>query len=147
VVAYSPSDSWHDYHPRWNFISDSTINNADWKIQGPAFLAWQTARKFSVGLWELANFVTNDLIFLPEINGTTPAVSGFSAERITGQVYDSQICGSVPLLGVFNAAAGDHYYTTSATEHSGLISNGWIDAPTGAFVLPIPSGTSIQKLH
>ena len=43
----------------------------------------------------------------------------------------------MPLLAAFQAAAGDHWYTTDPVEHSNLLSLGWTDAGIIAYVLPL----------
>ncbi|KDR80965.1 hypothetical protein GALMADRAFT_41227, partial [Galerina marginata CBS 339.88] len=78
-----------------------------------------------------------DFIFLPEVNGNPPAASGFTIEGIVGYAYTTQVCGSVPLFAASNAAASDHWWTTSQSEHNALLKlSGWVDAGIPFYVLP-----------
>jgi hypothetical protein len=69
---------------------------------------------------------------------TPPSIPGFSTDvGIVAWVYDTPVCGSVPLLSTVYAAQTDHYYTTSQDAHSGLVSAGWGDSGIVAYVLPL----------
>ncbi|KAF8904673.1 hypothetical protein CPB84DRAFT_1643691, partial [Gymnopilus junonius] len=75
-----------------------------------------------------------DYLYSTATSSPTP---GFTEGLIIGYVYETQICGSVPLLGVWNKAVGDHYYTTQVGEHRELIAtSGWTDAGIAGYVLP-----------
>lgn len=69
---------------------------------------------------------------------TPPVVSGFNTDvGVIAWVYDSQVCGSIPLMSTGLATASDHYYTINTFEHDSLISDGWADNGVVAFVLPL----------
>lgn len=70
---------------------------------------------------------------------TPPVVSGFENAGLIAWVYDTAVCGSVPLMSVSLPAKTDHYWTTDAAEHAGLLNEGWTDSGVVAFVLPLPS--------
>lgn len=70
---------------------------------------------------------------------TPPILSGFQtdASDIVAWVYDTPVCGSVPLMSAVLASSTDHYYTTDPNEHSDLLGLGWGDGGVVAFVLPL----------
>lgn len=68
---------------------------------------------------------------------TPPIASGFQASGIVAWVYNTAVCDSVPLMSVTFATLSDHYYTTDAAEHAGLLANDWTDTGVVAFVLPL----------
>lgn len=70
---------------------------------------------------------------------TPPIVGGFSVQGILAWVYNTAVCGSVPLMSVALAAQTDHYYTTDPDEHASLVAAGWADNGVVAFVLPLPT--------
>ena len=142
VVGFDPNHTWHDYGPRWAFVNNA-LNGFDWKLQGPAFLAWPNAQEFTVPFYELIKENPDELIFVTSPTGAPPVVDGFTLQGIIGYVYETQVCGSVPLSVAFQEAATDRYYTTSASEHASLVANGWVDEGIAAFVLPIPAGMFI----
>ncbi|KAF8963117.1 hypothetical protein BDZ97DRAFT_2017624 [Flammula alnicola] len=109
------------------------------RIQGEVFRAWQTAQDFmiTVPIYQLYDPTIQDYIFLTSTNSNPPIAGGYETGGIIGYVYSTQVCGSVPLLVAFQASAGDHWYTTSASEHSSLLADGWTDAGVAAFVLPL----------
>ncbi|KAH9478372.1 hypothetical protein JR316_0008826 [Psilocybe cubensis] len=118
----------------------STIGTADvYDIQNPSFLAWATPQPFTVPIHQIKRGDGEDFIFLPEVNGTVPSVSGWSTEGVTAYAYATQVCGSVPLLSVFNSATSDHWWTTNAADHARLVATGrWVDAGVPFYVLPLP---------
>ncbi|PPQ82738.1 hypothetical protein CVT26_000638 [Gymnopilus dilepis] len=138
VVGFDPNHTWHDYGPRWVFVNNA-LNGFDWKLQGPAFLAWPNAQELTVPFYELIKQNPDELIFVTSPTGAPPVVDGFTIQGIIGYVYETQVCGSVPLFVAFQEAATDRYYTTSALEHTSLVANGWVDEGIAAFVLPIPA--------
>lgn len=70
---------------------------------------------------------------------TAPIVSGFNTDvEVIAWVYNTPVCGSVPLLSLTYAPLTDHYYTTDADEHAGMIAGaGWTDTGVIAYVLPL----------
>ncbi len=125
-------------------ISHNTdVGSSDnWQFQNIAFLAWINVQEFTVPFYQMVS-TSNDFIFLPAVNGTPPAVSGFTNEGIVGYAYSTQVCGSVPLLSVVNAGATDVWWTTNANDHAQMIASGtgWADGGVPFFVLPL--GTSV----
>jgi len=109
--------------------------------EGKVFLGWDTQdpQGFTTPLYLLVNPTTTDYIAVLAVNGNPPAVAGFTdVIGVIGYVYSTQVCGSVPLLGAANAAAGSHYYTTQVNDHAQLITHaGWADAGIAAYVLPL----------
>lgn len=79
-------------------------------------------------------------IYRTGVDATTPpVVSGFNTDvALLAWVYDSPVCGSVPLMSTVWAQMTDHYFTTSAFEHDWLvaIAAGWTDSGVVAYVLP-----------
>ncbi|KAF8887880.1 hypothetical protein CPB84DRAFT_1684533, partial [Gymnopilus junonius] len=67
-------------------------------------------------LYVLFNPSTADFIYIVSSDGTVPTAAGFGSPLIAGYVYDSQVCGSVPLFSLFQDVAGDHWYTTRIVE-------------------------------
>ena len=52
-------------------------------------------------------------------------------------VYPEQVCGSIPLYGLFNSNITDHFYTTNETEREDAIANlGYADQGIACYVLP-----------
>lgn len=127
---------------------DTTNGNTDnWQFQGPSFLAWLTPQEFTVPFYQLTSPTSgakSDFIFLPAVNGTPPTAPGFTVQAIVGYAYSTQVCGSVPLFSASNAAAADHWWTTSQSDHDALLATGtgWIDAGIPFYVLPL--GTSFR---
>lgn len=68
---------------------------------------------------------------------TPPAAPGFVVSGIAAWVYDSPVCGSVPLYGLANSAFSDHYYTVDTGDRDNLVQNGWTDGGIVAYVLPL----------
>ncbi|KDR76807.1 hypothetical protein GALMADRAFT_45531, partial [Galerina marginata CBS 339.88] len=111
--------------------------NDNFQFQGPSFLAWRDTQEFTVPFYQLSTPSGSDFIFLPAVNGNPPTASGFVVQGIAGYVYTTQVCGSVPLFAASNAAASDHYWTISQSEHTALLSlGGWVDAGIPFYVLP-----------
>ncbi|KIJ48855.1 hypothetical protein M422DRAFT_247220 [Sphaerobolus stellatus SS14] len=144
VGAYSPSQTAHVIRATWAFVVNIAIGG-DWQIQGPVFRAWETPQEFTVPLYQLSKPDGSDFLFLPSTDGNPPTVAGFENSGITGYVYATQVCGSVPLLVAANAATTDHWYTTNALQHSLLVADGWTDAGVAAFVLPLTSDCSCSS--
>lgn len=113
---------------------------AELVYQGEVFLGFpiQDPQNFTTPLYRLSDIATTDWIFAVGTDGNPPSVPGFAVKAIIGYVYSTQVCGSVPLLAAFNAAAGGHYYTTKVNDHAELITlAGWVDAGIAAYVLPL----------
>ncbi len=122
---------------------DANVGNQDnWQFQNLAFLAWTDVQEFTVPFYQLISN-NDDIIVLPAVNGTPPAVSGFTNQGIVGYAYSTEVCGSVPLLTAVNAGATDHWWTTNANDHTRMIASGtgWVDGGVPFFVLPL--GTSV----
>jgi len=111
-------------------------------MQGAVFKGWPTQQPFTVPLFRMTTPTGTDFVFMvgPD-SQTPPVVSGFStnAASIIAWVYDTPVCGSVPLMSAVQAAQTDHYYTIDPDEHAGLLANGWSDSGVVAFVLPLPT--------
>ncbi|KDR68891.1 hypothetical protein GALMADRAFT_145915 [Galerina marginata CBS 339.88] len=139
VAGYSPFNIAHVVSPRGLLIVQRSAG-ADWEIQGDIFLAWQSPQNFTFPLYRLVNPTNADWITQISTSGAPPIVSGYGQAAIIGYAYSTQVCGSVPLLGAFQSTKGDHWYTTSASEHGFFLTNGWVDAGVAAFVLPLSPG-------
>lgn len=120
------------------FVHEDTIG-ADWQVQEDMFLAWGNPQEFTVPLYAFFDATTLDYVYIASGTGTPSAPDGFSLVGPVAYVYDTQVCGSVPLFVVFEDVAGDHWLTTSASERDELISLGWIDSGIVAYVLPLPT--------
>ncbi|PPQ66417.1 hypothetical protein CVT26_011286 [Gymnopilus dilepis] len=128
----------HALGPRAYTINGITKEGAttDWEFQGDIFVAWNTEQEFTVPLYRFDLGVAQDYMYT-----TATAVPGYTLGIIIGYVYETQVCGSVPLLGAFNQAETDHYYTTAPNEHSQLIAiSGWTDVGVAGYVLPLGTG-------
>jgi hypothetical protein len=110
-----------------------------WGDLHPAFRAWPTQQSFTVPLFQLRNADATQYIYRIGTDAQTPpVVSGFVADvGVIAWVYNSQVCGSVPLMSATLAAFTDSYVTISAFEHDGLITDGWTDTGVVAYVLPL----------
>ncbi|PPQ70673.1 hypothetical protein CVT26_014612 [Gymnopilus dilepis] len=130
----------HALGPRAYTISGTTNEGAtQWEFQGDIFVAWSTEQEFTVPLYryDLSN-VLEDFQY-----STATSIPGWIQRLVIGYVYETQVCGSVPLLGAYNQANTDHYYTTVFNEHSELIAiSGWTDAGIAGYVLPLGTGKS-----
>ena len=131
IQAFSPQIKAHTLDTRAAFVNADTTQG-DWQFQGKVFRAWETQQPSTVPLNRFLTQVNQDYIF-----STVSSVSGYDANGVVGYVYPTQICDSVPLLGAYNQAAGDHYYTTDVGEHNSLTSSGWSDAGISGYVLPL----------
>ncbi|KIJ26320.1 hypothetical protein M422DRAFT_272608 [Sphaerobolus stellatus SS14] len=139
VEAYNPSLTAHIIRSPWVFVA-SIAMGLDWQFQGPVFRAWENPQEFTVPLYEFNKPDNTDILFLPSTDGNPPTVAGYENSGITGYVYATQVCGSVPLLVAANAATTDHWYTTNVLHHSSIVASGWTDEGVAAFVLPLTSG-------
>ena len=142
VAAFlnTPGATAHAIQPRIVFVHLDSVDAEQWQIQGELFLAWDSPQQFTVPLYQLATAGSKDFTYAIPVDGVTPpTVSGFTTGGIVGYVYATQECGSVPLLAAFQPTVGDHWFTTSVAEHNSLLSLGWADAGTVAFVLPLNS--------
>ncbi|PPQ95902.1 hypothetical protein CVT26_015588 [Gymnopilus dilepis] len=110
-----------------------------WVYLGETFLAWDTPQgNLTTPLYRLYNPTNTDTLCATSRDTNAPSFPGYRVQYILGHVYPTQICGSVPLLGVYNAATGVHYYTTNAAVHTQFMGiTGWVDASPGAFVIPV----------
>jgi hypothetical protein len=109
-------------------------------FQGPVFNAWPSQQLSTVPLFRLSTPGGLDQLFMVGKDAQTPPfMDGFSALDISAWVFNSSVCGSVPLMSAILSAQTDHYYTTDPDEHSGLLADGWTDGGVVAFVLPLPT--------
>ncbi|PPQ98238.1 hypothetical protein CVT26_003409 [Gymnopilus dilepis] len=136
---YSISQRAHVLDLTIAIVNANTETGADWTWQADSFLAWGSPQEFVFPFYVFVSTTTGDNIYLLSSDGTVPTVAGAISGGIVGFAYSTQICGSVPLFSLANAAAGDHWYTTSTAERDALISVGWADEGVMAFVLPVPS--------
>jgi hypothetical protein len=111
-----------------------------WSIQGAVFKAWPTQQEFNFPLFRLAQCPGSDYAFLVGQDAQTlPSLSGFEPDgsAIMAWVYQTAVCGSVPLMSTIFADQTNHYYTTDSDEHTGLLADGWSDGGAVAYVLPL----------
>lgn len=109
-----------------------------WTDQHPAFNAWASQQPFTVPLFELATTNRDEYIYMvgPDAE-TPPIISGFNTDvLVIAWVYDTPVCGSLPLMSAVLSSQRDHYYTTDTNELEGLIAAGWSDTGIVAYVLP-----------
>ncbi|KAF5309469.1 hypothetical protein D9619_012447 [Psilocybe cf. subviscida] len=138
--AFRAASTVHVLNYRYGYEHVNTQSEANfWQDIQPAFRAWPTQQNFTVPLFQLATADRTQYIYqIDDDAQTPPVVNGFNTDVfIIGWVYDSQVCGSVPLMTTAFPAFTDHYYTISAFEHGGLVSAGWTDRGVVAFVLPL----------
>jgi hypothetical protein len=91
-----------------------------------------------VPLFGLEDPSGTDIIFMVDADIETPPVAtGFNTGAAIAWVYDTPVCGSVPLMSAVFVAQTDHYYTIDPEEHADLLSLGWADSGVVAFVLPL----------
>jgi len=138
-TAYSLSvDRTHAIGTKAGFANQNTIGS-DWETDSPVFRGWTAAGQINtVPLYAFARTTSVDFVYLISTDGNPPPTpSGFTASGIIGNVYPTQICGSVPLYGASFASPPDHWYTTELNEHNEIISFGWTDIGITAFVLPV----------
>lgn len=140
---FSGSQIAHDIEFRAALVNDDSIQPAGppvWSLQGPVCKAWATQQPFTVPLFRLTTPQHDDLLFMIGTPAQTPpVVSGWRNTGLIAWVYDSPVCGSVPLLSAVLASQSDHYYTTDPDEHATLLNLGWTDGGLVAYVLPLPS--------
>lgn len=151
VQAFDAGRTTHLLGPRWVFVNADkpTTGAGEWVIQGAIFRAWQAQQDFTVPMYTFFNPTTTDYVSVISTDGNPPPVpSGFTQPQgIRAYVYPTQVCGSVPLFALFQQSAGDHWYTTDTDERSSLISLGWSDAGTLAYVLPLGMFTSLWRFR
>ncbi|KAF5315278.1 hypothetical protein D9619_007561 [Psilocybe cf. subviscida] len=147
--GYSSTSACHVMNFLYAFVHDSTIlgpvsTGARWSLQGATFKAWATQQASTLPLYRLGTSTGSDYIFeLGTVDPMTqvpspPTVTGFNNNiGLTAWVYGSATCDSVALLSAAHTTMSDHFYTTDADEHAGLIANGWTDAGVVAYVLPL----------
>lgn len=128
------------HHSFVNADTQRGVGPAFWTLQGAVFQGWPTQQPFTAPLYRMTTPTVSDVIFRIGADAQTPpVVSGFSAttEDIIVWVYDTAVCGSVPLMSAALAGQTDHYYTADPDEHAGLLADGWSDSGVVAFVLPL----------
>lgn len=133
---------------RWVYVATNAMGT-DWQFQAQSFRAWDTPQPFTIPLYRLVSTgATLDFMYATGAvgAGTDPATfippTAPTGWRVDGEpfawVYGEQTCEGVPLMGVSNAAASDHWYTTNAKEHNNLVNGAhWVDAGVVAYVLPV----------
>lgn len=130
----------HILNVDWAFEHSNTVNaEALFIAVVPVFRAWTSQQPFTVPLFRMGTANGQEYVYMigPDVQ-TPPAIPGFGTDvGAVAWVYDTPVCGSVPLLSAVYAARTDHYYTTSEDAHAGLISAGWGDTGTVAYVLPL----------
>ncbi|KAF5326777.1 hypothetical protein D9619_003880 [Psilocybe cf. subviscida] len=143
IEAFSGSKLAHFIHFRSAFVNGDSLQTAGpplWSFQGPVFKAWRTQQPFTVPLFSLVTPASNDLVFLIGSDAQTPPIfNGFVNNGLVAWVYDTAVCGSVPLLSAVLAAQSDHYWTANVNEHADLLAHGWADGGVVAYVLPLAS--------
>ncbi|KAF5314983.1 hypothetical protein D9619_007558 [Psilocybe cf. subviscida] len=138
--AFGASITEHVLNYRHFFENGITRGSAGLTDLEPAFRAWPTQQNFTVPLFQLGTPDRTQFIYRTGTDAQTPpVVSGFNTQvALLGWVYDSQVCGSVPLMSAVLPSFTDHYYTTNSFEHDSLVSSdGWTDGGVVAFVLPL----------
>ncbi|PPQ93371.1 hypothetical protein CVT25_013910 [Psilocybe cyanescens] len=149
VQAYTPYLTAHALNTRAAFATVDTQGSADaqWVFQGPDFLAWTDPQEFTVPLYRFYAEATKDYLYTTSTDSNPPSVPGFSFQTIVAYVYLTQVCGSVPLLGLWDKTNGDHFYTTSQPEHTTFLNRGpWVDTGIAGYVLPVSSGMLTDDL-
>ncbi|KAF5327924.1 hypothetical protein D9619_003907 [Psilocybe cf. subviscida] len=148
--AFSGSLITHILHFHYVLVasnSQQSTGPAFWNFQGPVFKAWPTQQAFTAPLFRLTTATNSENIFLVGVDAQTPpVVSGFSTSSaaVVAWVYNTSVCGSVPLMSAVLAAKSDHYYTTDPDEHTGLLSAGWADSGVVMIVM-ITTSISVYK--
>lgn len=138
--SYNAGSTAHLLNYRFAFENyNSQLQALIWADLHPMFRAWTTQQNSTVPLFQLATADRSQYIYRVGADARTPpVVSGFSTDVfIVGWVYDSQMCGGVPLTGVTLERVTDSYFTTSAFEHDSLVNGGWTDNGIIAFVVPL----------
>lgn len=138
--SFQPSRLVHVLNYLPSFENSNTVGQTIfWGDLQPAFKAWPAQQNFTVPLFQLCTSSLAQCIYKIGADANTPpVVSGFNADVfLLGWVYDSQVCGSVPLLSVVLSALTDHYFTTNPFYHDTLIADGWADSGVIAFVIPL----------
>lgn len=51
-------------------------------------------------------------------------------------MYQSAVCGSVPLYHLYDAKKYDHYYTTSESDRDKWLKNGYTSRGIAGYILP-----------
>lgn len=133
----------HVLNFHWAFVdynSRQSAGPAFWTFQGPVFKAWPTQQTSTVPLFRMTTPTNSDFVFMVGTNAQTPPTkSGFATSTgdIVAWVYNTAVCGSVPLMSAVLAAQSDHYYTADPNEHTALLTAGWADSGVVAYVLPL----------
>ncbi|PPQ79227.1 hypothetical protein CVT25_002830 [Psilocybe cyanescens] len=129
------------YLSQCSFRDTQGSEDAQWVFQGPDFLAWTDLQEFTVPLYRFYAEATKDYLYTTSTDSNPPSFPGFSFQTIVAYVYRTQVCGSVPLLGLWDKTNGDYFYTTSQPEHTTFLTRGpWVDTGIAAYVLPVSSG-------
>ncbi|KDR77937.1 hypothetical protein GALMADRAFT_65001, partial [Galerina marginata CBS 339.88] len=137
VQAFSHTIKAHTLDTRAAFAMADTTQG-DWEFQGETFLAWQDPTPHTVPLFRYLTQTNQDYVYGTSTAAIPVGVPGFNLDATIGYVYKTKVCDSVPLLGVWNQAAGDHFYTTSKAEQNTFLKNsGWVDAGIAGYVLPL----------
>ncbi|KAF7324395.1 hypothetical protein MVEN_02645500 [Mycena venus] len=81
--------------------------------------------------------VTDHIYTMSETERDIELEVGYRDGGITGYIYPTQICGSIPYYRLDNSGATDHFYTVSEAEReSTLAEGGWSDEGIVGYVLP-----------
>lgn len=133
---------------RWVYVTTNDLGT-DWQFQAQSFRAWDTPQAFTVPLYRLVSTgATLDFMYATGTIGagadpdTAIPPAAPTGWRVDGGpfawVYETQTCGTVPLMGVANVAASDHWYTTDVKERNNFINGAqWVDSGVIAYVLPV----------
>lgn len=151
VQGFSRTLTSHNVNFRADFVNADTINTGDveWELQGEMFRAWKTPQINTVPLFRMgSDTLASDIILATSTTTNPPTVPGFPVNfGLIAYVYTTQICNSVPLFQLSLASRTDHWVTTDASERDALVSFGWTDEGTVAFVLPLYASESILEIR
>ena len=108
---------------------------------GPGAYIFEARQPGTITLYQAQNTGV-DYMFVLETNGTIPPLPpGYQQGPVTGYVYPTQICGSVPLYHLYNPQVVDHFYTIDEAEKQDVILWGnYTDQGILAYVLPLSTG-------
>ena len=82
--------------------------------------------------------LTNDFHFYT--TSSTCEGAGATNEGSMGWIASGAVCGSVPLYRLYNAASGDHLYTTSSAEVTSAEAGGYTLEFTAGYVWTASEG-------
>ncbi|KAF8160057.1 hypothetical protein B0H34DRAFT_427965 [Crassisporium funariophilum] len=139
--AYTPGWQAHLFDLNLANIVGGISTGSDWQYQGVLARMFPTPSNFTVPIYRLLGSPT-DYLFLVSPTGKAPSVAGYSVDGVVAYVYPAQVCGTIPLYSVYNAALGDHWYTTDLAARNRMLQLAYIDSGIQGYVLPLDCGCS-----